>query len=105
MQAAEAAHAALEAGRAGDELASYEEGWRESEIGRDLAKVRNVKPLWTKFGLWLGVPPKIRPQRLSVRTLACCRFRGHRDWVFHEGGGGRCNDENLPESSRSRQFG
>lgn len=20
-------------------------------------------------------------------TLACCRFRGHRDWVFHEAGG------------------
>jgi electron-transferring-flavoprotein dehydrogenase len=56
MQAAEAAHAALEAGRAGDELATYEHGWRKSEIGRDLAKVRNVKPLWTKFGLWLGVP-------------------------------------------------
>jgi hypothetical protein len=41
----------------------------------------------------------------SCRPLACCRFRGHRDWVFHEGGGGRCNDENLLESSRSRQFG
>jgi hypothetical protein len=47
---------------------------------------------------------KHEPQRF-VGDLACCRFRGHRDWVFHEGGGGRCNDENLPESSRSRQFG
>jgi len=56
MQAAEAAHAALADGRSGDELAAYEAGWRNSEIGRDLRKVRNVKPLWSKMGLWLGVP-------------------------------------------------
>ena len=24
--------------------------WREGEIGKDLVKVRNVKPLWSKFG-------------------------------------------------------
>ena len=51
MQAAEAAHAALAAGRAHDELTAYEEGWRESDIGRDLKKVRNVKPLWADLGL------------------------------------------------------
>ncbi len=56
MQGAEAAHAALAAGRAYDELADYENGWRGSEIGRDLKLVRNVKPLWTRFGLALGVP-------------------------------------------------
>ncbi len=56
MQAAEAAHAALSAGRGHDELADYEAGWRGSEIGRDLRRVRNVKPLWTRFGLALGVP-------------------------------------------------
>ncbi len=56
MQSAEAAHAALSAGRAYDELADYESGWRESDIGRDLKLVRNVKPLWTRFGLALGVP-------------------------------------------------
>ncbi len=56
MQAAEAAHAALGEGREHDELAGYENGWRGSDIGRDLAKVRNVKPLWTRFGLALGVP-------------------------------------------------
>ena len=55
MLAAETAHQALVAGRAGDELASYEAAWRSSEIGRDLYKVRNVKPLWTKCGLALGV--------------------------------------------------
>ncbi|MBO6719182.1 MAG: electron transfer flavoprotein-ubiquinone oxidoreductase [Rhizobiaceae bacterium] len=55
MQAAENVAEALAAGRANDELTAYEEGWRASEIGKDLKKVRNVKPLWSKFGLWLGV--------------------------------------------------
>ncbi|MDE3175909.1 MAG: 4Fe-4S dicluster domain-containing protein, partial [Pseudomonadota bacterium] len=56
MQAAEAAHDALAQGRAHDELAAYENGWRASDIGRDLKLVRNVKPLWTRFGLAVGVP-------------------------------------------------
>ena len=55
MQGAEATHAALAAGRSYDELTQYENGWRDSEIGRDLKLVRNVKPLWTRFGLALGV--------------------------------------------------
>jgi electron-transferring-flavoprotein dehydrogenase len=55
MLAAEKAHEALGAGRAGDELTAYEDAWRTSDIGRDLYKVRNVKPLWSKFGLALGV--------------------------------------------------
>jgi electron-transferring-flavoprotein dehydrogenase len=49
--AAEAAHAAIKAGRAGDELTAYEKDVREGAIGRDLKKVRNVKPLWSKYGL------------------------------------------------------
>ena len=56
MQAAEAAHAALGEGRQHDELSAYEYGWRASDIGRDLKPVRNVKPLWTRFGIALGVP-------------------------------------------------
>ena len=56
MQAAEAAHAALGQGRQHDQLNAYDEGWRASEIGRDLQLVRNVKPLWSRFGLTLGVP-------------------------------------------------
>ncbi|SEC87346.1 electron-transferring-flavoprotein dehydrogenase [Rhizobiales bacterium GAS188] len=55
MLAAEHAFAALGAGRAHDELVSYEEAWRSSEIGRDLKKVRNVKPLWSRFGTMMGV--------------------------------------------------
>jgi electron-transferring-flavoprotein dehydrogenase len=55
MLAAETAHAALKAGRSHDELTAYEDSWRGSDIGRDLYPVRNVKPLWSKFGLALGV--------------------------------------------------
>jgi electron-transferring-flavoprotein dehydrogenase len=55
MMAAEYASEALAAGRAHDELAGYEANWRASDIGKDLKKVRNVKPLWSRFGLWLGV--------------------------------------------------
>ena len=49
--AAEAAHEAIKAGRAGDELTAYETEVRSGAIGRDLKKVRNVKPLWSRFGL------------------------------------------------------
>lgn len=55
MLAAEATAAALAAGRAHDELADYEAGWRNSPIGRDLWKVRNVKPLLSRFGTVIGV--------------------------------------------------
>jgi electron-transferring-flavoprotein dehydrogenase len=55
IQAAEQVAAALGAGRSHDELTALETGWRSSEIGRDLWKVRNVKPLWSKFGTVLGV--------------------------------------------------
>jgi electron-transferring-flavoprotein dehydrogenase len=49
--AAEAAHAAITAGRASDELDDYETEVRTGAIGKDLKKVRNVKPLWSKYGL------------------------------------------------------
>ncbi len=55
MLAAEHMAAALGAGRAHDELSSYESSWRGSALGADLWKVRNVKPLWSKLGTMLGV--------------------------------------------------
>jgi electron-transferring-flavoprotein dehydrogenase len=54
--AADAAAAALAAGRAQDELVDYEHGWRSSPIGADLRTVRNVKPLWSRFGTAVGIP-------------------------------------------------
>jgi electron-transferring-flavoprotein dehydrogenase len=55
MLAAEHVAHALGEGRANDELSAYEDAWRDSQVGRDLFRVRNVKPLWSKFGTVLGV--------------------------------------------------
>jgi electron-transferring-flavoprotein dehydrogenase len=55
MLAAEHVAEALKAGRANDELADYETAWRSSAIGIDLWKVRNAKPLWSRFGTLFGV--------------------------------------------------
>ncbi len=51
MAAADAAHAAIKAGRSGDELTAYETAVRGGAIGKDLRRVRNVKPLWSRYGL------------------------------------------------------
>jgi electron-transferring-flavoprotein dehydrogenase len=55
MLAAEHVAQALAAGRANDELAAYEAAWRASDVGRDLWKVRNAKPLWSRFGTLAGI--------------------------------------------------
>ena len=55
MMAAEHMVAALNEGRANDVLQSYEDAWRASAIGDDLRRVRNVKPLWSRFGTAVGV--------------------------------------------------
>jgi len=55
MLAAEHAAAALAQGRAHDELSGYEAAWRGSPVGRDLWRVRNAKPLWSKLGTFAGV--------------------------------------------------
>ncbi|MCV9908803.1 electron transfer flavoprotein-ubiquinone oxidoreductase [Brucella sp. HL-2] len=46
---------ALAADRANDEPIEIENSWRNSAIGKDLKRVRNVKPLWSKFGTVVGV--------------------------------------------------
>ena len=53
--AADHVAAALAAGRANDELTAYDDAWRGSAIGTDLWKVRNAKPLWSRFGTALGI--------------------------------------------------
>ena len=55
MLCAEHVFAALSAGRANDEVSAYDEAWRASPIGDDLYRVRNVKPLWSRFGTLAGV--------------------------------------------------
>ncbi|TAX67344.1 electron transfer flavoprotein-ubiquinone oxidoreductase (plasmid) [Rhizobium ruizarguesonis] len=55
MLAAEKIAAAIVSGRSHDEVTEIENEWRKGDIGRDLKRVRNVKPLWSKFGTALGV--------------------------------------------------
>ncbi|MES2906578.1 MAG: 4Fe-4S dicluster domain-containing protein, partial [Pseudomonadota bacterium] len=43
------------AGRARDEVSSYDNAWRSSAIGKDLWRVRNAKPLWSRFGTMIGI--------------------------------------------------
>ena len=51
IAAAEAAHQAIADGKFGDVLAGYDDAVRGGAIGKDLKRVRNVKPLWSRYGL------------------------------------------------------
>ncbi|CDZ67858.1 Electron-transferring-flavoprotein dehydrogenase [Neorhizobium galegae bv. orientalis] len=55
MLAAEKIAAAIVSGRSHDDVIEIENEWRKGDIGRDLKRVRNAKPLWSKFGTALGV--------------------------------------------------
>ena len=55
MMAAEAAVAAIAAGRSADTLADYESAYEKSWVYQDLKRVKNVKPMWSKLGLLGGV--------------------------------------------------
>ncbi|MGK2922164.1 MAG: electron transfer flavoprotein-ubiquinone oxidoreductase [Methyloceanibacter sp.] len=55
MMAAEAAFDAVQADRARDVLEAYPEALQSSSLAKELKKVRNVKPLWSRFGTRLGV--------------------------------------------------
>lgn len=46
---------ALHEGRSHDEIIDIEASWRSSPIGHDLFRVRNVKPLWSRFGTIRGI--------------------------------------------------
>ena len=55
MMAAEAAFAAIEAGRSNDVLDAYPAAVKASDMAKELRKVRNVKPLWSRLGTIAGV--------------------------------------------------
>lgn len=55
MMAAEAAFAALGDNRQNDELVEYQAIFDTSSVIKDLKMVRNVKPLWSRFGTWIGI--------------------------------------------------
>jgi electron-transferring-flavoprotein dehydrogenase len=54
IMAAEAAFEALNAGRSYDMLNAYQEAYNTGRVAAELKMVRNVKPLLTKFGTFLG---------------------------------------------------
>ncbi len=54
MLAAEAAFEAIGAGRGGDALAEYQTAFDNSWVKKELYVVRNAKPMYSRFGTWLG---------------------------------------------------
>ncbi|MEO1537118.1 MAG: electron transfer flavoprotein-ubiquinone oxidoreductase [Pseudomonadota bacterium] len=54
IDAAEAAFAAIQAGRQGDVLEDYDRSLRGGPVGKDLKRVRNVAPLNAKYGPLVG---------------------------------------------------
>jgi electron-transferring-flavoprotein dehydrogenase len=54
IMAADAAAAAIAAGRSGDVLDDYEAAYAASPVKKELFRARNAKPLWTKFGTRVG---------------------------------------------------
>jgi electron-transferring-flavoprotein dehydrogenase len=73
MLAAEAAIEALQAGRAGDELAAYPRAFEASWLHEELHKARNFKP-WMSKGLYTGT--------LMV-GIDQVLFRGNAPWTLH----------------------
>lgn len=55
MAAAEAAFAAIGEDRSRDRLEAYEQDVLTGDIAKDLKPVRNAKPLWSRFGTFLGI--------------------------------------------------
>jgi electron-transferring-flavoprotein dehydrogenase len=55
MLAAEACVAAIAEGRARDELVAYQAAYDRSWVKRELKVVRNMKPLWSRFGAFWGI--------------------------------------------------
>ncbi len=55
IYAAEAAFEAIGEDRRQDQLEAYSEAVRNGPIAKDLKRVRNAKPLWSKFGTAIGI--------------------------------------------------
>ena len=55
IAAAEAANLALSNGRSNDSLEEYEKKIVNGYVFKDLNPVKNVKPLWSRLGLFLGI--------------------------------------------------
>ncbi len=89
--AAEAAFEAIEAGRSGDELEAYERAVRTGPIARDLKRVRNAKPLLSRFGtvagtvlsgvdMWLDTLSTMLSPTLKHRKPDCATLKPAKDF-------------------------
>ena len=76
MLAAEAAHAALAAGRSGDALTAYPEAFRQSWLFDELYRARNFKP-WMSKGLYTG------SLMVGIDQIV---FGGKAPWTMHHKG-------------------
>ena len=77
--AADAAFDAIAAGRSGDELVEYQAAYEASDIAKELRLVRNVKPLLSKYGAFVGT--LLGGIDMQVTSL----FGGLRERSAHQG--------------------
>jgi electron-transferring-flavoprotein dehydrogenase len=89
MLAAESAFAALQSGRAGDELAAYPEAFRGSWLHEELHRARNFKQ-WMSKGLYAGS---------AMVGLEQLLLRGRVPWTLHHR---HADHECLQPAARSR---
>ncbi len=85
MLAAEAAAAAL-AGAKPDVLETYPEAVKASWVWDELSRVRNVRPSFSKFGMWGG---------LAYSAIDTYVLRGRAPWTFHHA---HADNESLLEA-------
>jgi electron-transferring-flavoprotein dehydrogenase len=89
MLAAEAAFAALSAGKAGDELEAYPESFRASWLYDELYRARNFKP-WLSKGLFIGT------LMVGIDQVV---FGGRAPWTLHH----RHADHEMLEAKHEAQ--
>ena len=91
MLAAEAAAAALKAGRAGDKLDAYPQSFRESWLFDELYRARNFKP-WMSKGLYTGT------LMVGIDQIV---FGGKAPWTLHHD---HADHETLHKKADSKQI-
>jgi electron-transferring-flavoprotein dehydrogenase len=89
MMAAEAAHAALGAGRSADELSAYPEAFKNSWLFDELHRARNFKP-WMSKGLYAGT------LMVGIDQVV---FGGRAPWTLHHG---HADHETLSRKSEAQ---
>src|SRR5690349_24535230 len=91
MMAAEAAHAALAAGRSGDALSAYPESFRQSWLFDELYRARNFKP-WMSKGLYTG------SLMVGIDQIV---FGGKAPWTLHHD---HADNETLRKKTEAKEI-